>query len=85
MDILEESFPNKVISKNGTISWLARSLDLSAPDYFLWSYLKLKVFTIKSRTRNPERELKIIIRNEINAISLFIILCKFYAFGRRMH
>lgn len=61
--VLRRLFPNHVISKNGDISWPARSPDLSACDYFLWGYLKSRVF--QSPPPQNCRELKERIREEI--------------------
>jgi len=43
-------FPQHVISRGGDVPWPARSPDLSACGYFLWGYLKSKVFISKPRT-----------------------------------
>jgi len=43
-------FPQHVISGGGDVPWPARSPDLSACGYFLWRYLKSKVFISKPRT-----------------------------------
>ncbi len=44
MELLRLAFPGRLISRNGNIPWPARSPDLTAPDFFLWGYLKCKVF-----------------------------------------
>lgn len=46
---LNEIFPNRWIGRKGPILWPPRSPDLTSLDFFLWGYLKDKVF----RTR-PE-------------------------------
>uniref|UniRef100_T1HQ67 Uncharacterized protein n=1 Tax=Rhodnius prolixus TaxID=13249 RepID=T1HQ67_RHOPR len=38
--------PHGIISTWGTIQWPSRSPDLTPTDYFLWGYLKNKVFKI---------------------------------------
>lgn len=43
-DWLNEHFPEKWIGRHGPINWPARSPDLTAMDYFLWGYLKPKVY-----------------------------------------
>ena len=48
--VLWEMFPQHVISRCGDVPWPARSPDLSARGYFLWGYLKSKVFISKPRT-----------------------------------
>lgn len=65
MNLLNEVFPNRVISRNGAIPWPARSPDLTACDFFLWGYLKNKVFRERPRTLE---ELKARIRQEIERI-----------------
>lgn len=47
---VNQLFPEKVISRRGTINWPPRSPDLSPLDYFLWGYLKEKVYTNRPRT-----------------------------------
>lgn len=41
---LDEIFPNKWIGRRGTIEWPARSPDLTPLDFYLWGYLKNKVY-----------------------------------------
>jgi len=50
MSVLREMFPQHVISHGSDVPWPARSPDLSACDYFLWGYLKSRVFISKPRT-----------------------------------
>lgn len=66
MNVLRCLFPNRVISKNGDIQWPARSPDLSACDYFLWGYLKSRVF--QSPPPRDIRELKERIIEEVTRI-----------------
>jgi len=42
---LRRLFPQWVISHFGDVPWPPRSLDLTAPDFFLWGYLKSKVYS----------------------------------------
>ena len=56
---------SSVISKNGDIPWPPRSPDLSPCDFFLWGYLKSKVYIDKQRIIP---ELKEAIRLKIAAI-----------------
>ena len=65
MNILREMFPQQVISRGGDVPWPARSPDLSTCDYFLWGYLKSRVFISKPKTI---AELKQSIKEEIAAI-----------------
>jgi hypothetical protein len=65
MGVLNEMFPARVISRRGNIGWSARSPDLNACDFFLWGYLKSKVYEKKPRTTE---DLKQNIREEVAAI-----------------
>lgn len=38
MNLLRHSFPGRLISGHGDIPWPTRSLNLTALDFFLWSY-----------------------------------------------
>ena len=53
------------MSKSGDLDWPPRSPDLTPPDFFLWGYLKPKVYVNKPRT---VEELKDNIGEEITAI-----------------
>lgn len=65
MATLRQLFTNRLISRFGDVLWLARSPDLTAPDYFLWGYLKEKVY---SRRLHTIPDLKMAIQEEIRAI-----------------
>jgi len=65
MNVLREMFPQHIISRGGDVPWPALSPDLSACDFFLWGYLKSRVFISKPRTI---AELKQSIKEEIAAI-----------------
>jgi hypothetical protein len=58
-------FPARVISRRGNIEWPARSPDLNTCDFFLWGYLKSKVYEKKPRTTE---DLKQNIRKEVAAV-----------------
>ena len=49
--VLKEMFPGRLISLRGDEEWPARSPDLSPCDFFLWGYLKEKVFKHCSTSR----------------------------------
>jgi hypothetical protein len=66
MRVLKDMFPARVISRRGIIEWPARLPDLNACDFFLWGYLKSKVYERKPRTA---MDLKQNIRDEVAAIS----------------
>lgn len=58
-------FLRRLISKNGDFDWPPRSPDLTPSDFFLWCYLKSKVYVDKSKTLEA---LKVSIRQEMVAI-----------------
>lgn len=62
---LNTFFPGRWIGRRGVIEWPARSPDLTPLDFYLWGYLKTKVYVIKPR--NIE-ELETRIRQEIRLI-----------------
>ena len=65
MTIVRNMFPEHLISRFGDVPWPPCSPDLSACDFFLWGYLKSRVYTHKPRTLN---DLKEAIRQEIRPI-----------------
>lgn len=68
---VREIFPNKLISRRGDINWPPRSPDLSPMDFFLWGYLKSKVYVNKPGSLV---QLKENIRHEMAAITE--IMCR---------
>lgn len=81
MHLLNDVFPNRLISRNGAIPWPARSPDLSACDFFLWGYLKSKVFEQRPNTLD---ELKRNIRREIARIPQQMLRDVMNSFHRRL-
>lgn len=65
IDLLKQKLGDRVISRNGPVNWPARSCDLTPLDYFLWGYLKSKVYANKPATI---QDLKNNIIAEINNI-----------------
>jgi len=65
MTIVRNMFPGHLISRFGDMTWPPRSPDLSTCDFFLWGYLKLRVYAHKTRTLNDFKEA---IRQEIRPI-----------------
>ncbi|XP_069672490.1 uncharacterized protein [Periplaneta americana] len=61
-----EMFGARVISHRGDVQWPPRSPNLNACDYFLWGYLKSRVYQDRPRTI---QELKRNIRTEVAATS----------------
>lgn len=62
---LNDVFPNRWIGRRGFIEWPARSPDLTPLDYFLWGYIKSKVYFNRPATIE---QLKERIRDEMGAI-----------------
>ena len=82
MTLLRELFPNRLISRFGDLTFPSRSPDLTAPDYFLWGYLKERIF---SRRLHSIDELKMAIRREIRAIPQAMVRRVMNSFPRRLH
>uniref|UniRef100_A0A8D8R635 Uncharacterized protein n=1 Tax=Cacopsylla melanoneura TaxID=428564 RepID=A0A8D8R635_9HEMI len=55
---------NRIISQNSEFPWPANSPEMTAPDFFLWAYLKKRVYVNKPRTL---QELKNNITREVQA------------------
>ena len=66
MASLKEHFPARLISRFGDLSWPPPSPELTPADFFLWGFLKLKVYIAKPSNLS---ELKIMICQEISEIS----------------
>jgi len=69
---------DRVISKG---LWPPRSPDLTPPDYFLWGYLKGRVYQNKPRTIDP---LKANITEEIQAVTADVLARTFQNMARRV-
>jgi hypothetical protein len=82
VNTLKNVFEHRIISRYGNISWPARSPDVSACDFFLWDYLKRKLF----QTRQAYLDnLKQRISEEINAISPAMLLHVMECVMNRVH
>jgi len=57
-EYLHNVFPNRVLSTWGTIRWPPRSPDLSPNDFFLWRYMKTKIYTFENDRPNNLAELQ---------------------------
>lgn len=63
IELLREKFPGRVISRNGDFNWPPRSCDLTPLDFFLWGYVKDKVYsnapaTIEALKENIRAEIR---------------------------
>ena len=71
LDFIREKFDDRLISRNCAVFWPAYSPNLNPCDFFLWGYLKSKVYS------NPKPdtiiELKSNIRREIRRINTDIL------------
>lgn len=68
IDLLQQHFPGRVISRNANVNWPPRSCDLTPLDFFLWGHVKSLVYKNKPRTipdlkRNIERTIRNIPRD----------------------
>ncbi|GFX93443.1 DUF4817 domain-containing protein [Trichonephila clavipes] len=50
IDLLKDTFGDRLISRFGPGNWPPRSCDLTPLDYFLWGYVKSLVYTDKPQT-----------------------------------
>ena len=52
---LRSMFLNRVISRNADFNWPPRSCDLTPVDFFLWGFLKSRVYANKPQTDTKEQ------------------------------
>ncbi|GFX67638.1 uncharacterized protein TNCV_3933801 [Trichonephila clavipes] len=50
IDLLKDTFGDRLISRFGPVNWPPRSCDLPPLDYFLWGYVKSLVYADKPQT-----------------------------------
>ncbi|GFY19728.1 putative transposable element [Trichonephila clavipes] len=50
IDLLKDTFGDRLISRFGPVNWPPRSCDLTPLDYFLWGYVKSLVSADKPQT-----------------------------------
>ncbi|GFU32271.1 uncharacterized protein TNCV_3834611 [Trichonephila clavipes] len=50
IDLLKDTFGDRLISRFGQVNWPPRSCDLTPLDYFLWGYVKSLVYADKPQT-----------------------------------
>uniref|UniRef100_A0A8D8TNF6 Transposable element Tc3 transposase n=1 Tax=Cacopsylla melanoneura TaxID=428564 RepID=A0A8D8TNF6_9HEMI len=56
IDLLKQAFPGRLISRFGDIHFSARSPDLTVPDFFLWGFLKSRVYVNRPQTLDALKE-----------------------------
>ncbi|GFV37867.1 transposable element Tc3 transposase [Trichonephila clavipes] len=52
IDLLKDTFGDRLISRFGPVNWPPRSRDLTPLDYFLWGYVKSLVYVAKPQTHD---------------------------------
>lgn len=80
-DYLNTNFPNRWIGRGGTINWPARSPDLTKCDFFLWGFVKNKVYASSPTTAEDMKER---ITNAFREITPDILVNVDNIFKRRM-
>ncbi|GFY15213.1 putative transposable element [Trichonephila clavipes] len=50
IDLLKDTFGDRLISRFGPVNWPPKSCDLTLLDYFLWGYVKSLVYADKPQT-----------------------------------
>ncbi|GFT95325.1 integrase_H2C2 domain-containing protein [Trichonephila clavipes] len=53
IDLLKDTFGDRLISRFGPVNWPPRSCDLTPLDYFQWGYVKSLVYADKPQTLDP--------------------------------
>jgi hypothetical protein len=81
MTVVRQMFPQHVVSRFGDVAWPPRSPDLSARDFFLWGYLKSKVYVRKPRT---DDDLKVSIREVIATVPQEVLVNVMQNFEERL-
>jgi hypothetical protein len=65
-DCLDATFPNRWLGRDGSLAWPPRSPDITPLDFFLWRYVKDKVYATKG---TGVEDLKTRIRDVITTIN----------------
>lgn len=73
MNLLKQTFAERLISRNAPFLWPPRSPDLTPPDFYLWGYLKSVVYQNNPQNLNDlkqeiEAAVKSIQRNTLTAV-----------------
>lgn len=80
--VLKKAFGSRLLSRGTDFVWPPRSPDITAPDFFLWGYLKSRVY--ETRPRDLE-DLKTRISQEIARIQRPMLENVFQNFLRRLN
>ncbi|GFV39289.1 hypothetical protein TNCV_1229911 [Trichonephila clavipes] len=62
IDLLKDTFGDRLISRFGPVNWPPRSCDLTPLDYFLWGYVKSLVY---ARDGEPMARVPMMARGKI--------------------
>jgi hypothetical protein len=81
-EVLDRDFNGRWIGRAGPVNWPARSPDLTSPDFFLWGYLKEKVYKQEPTTRENMIER---IRNACAEIQADTLLSCVQSFAKRIN
>ena len=81
MESLRSKFPGKLISRFGDFEWPSRSPDITPSDFFLWDYLKGKIY--ENNPRSLE-DLRMNIRTGISMISSSVLVTVMESMTKRM-
>ena len=79
--LLNKNFPGRWIGRDGPFRWAPRSPDLSSLDFYLWGFLKDRVY---GRRPTSLRQLRTFIEEEVAAISRDNLSSSFQNFERRL-
>eukprot|EP00731_Ephydatia_muelleri_P038605 Em0825g2a len=81
-DWLNETFGTKLIGRGGPLEWPARSPDLTPMDFWLWGYLKEKVYAHNPKTVD---QLQVVVAQEMSALDPAMIqwVCVRSSYGRQ--
>ena len=81
-EFLNNRYQNRWIGRGGPVGWPPRSPDMTPLDFFLWGYVKSKVYIVEPTTIENMQER---IRTCINEISPEIILRVIGSIGPRFN
>lgn len=79
---LNRQFYGRWIGRGGTVNWPARSPDLTSPDFYLWGFLKSKVYNEVPTTPENMRQR---IRDACTQVTPEVLLSCVHSFERRIN
>lgn len=79
--ILDESYQDRWIGRGGPVPWPPRSPDLTSPDFFLWGYVKEKVYKEVPTTAD---DMRLRIRHAFAGINAGVLLQVHRSFTERV-